>query len=205
MDRIDLEIQRLEQLISQLLSLMRLEAGADPPARTEVDLAVLLNGVARDAAFEAESCRRRVVVTKAIPCTVVGDPALLRSALENLVRNGVRHSAENTVVELSLDRDPNDRDRVLVQVRDHGAGVPPGDLSRLFDPFFRVEAARDRGSGGYGLGLTIADRAVRLHGGNIVARNADGGGLLVVVRIPAPTNGARDGAAESALISGNRG
>ena len=100
------------------------------------------------------------------------------------MRNAVRHTAENTTVELSLKSAPEPGDGVVIRVRDHGPGVPEADLPRLFDPFFRVEAARDRGSGGYGLGLAIAARAVRLHSGDVVAQNADGGGLLVLVRLP---------------------
>lgn len=181
LDRIEQESRRLETLIDQLLSLQRLESGSVVPAREAVDLARLLDSVARDAGFEAEHRRRRVVVSGLQACTVIGDQGLLRSALDNIVRNAASHTAADTAVELHLDVE---RDSALIRVRDHGPGVPEADLDRLFEPFFRVEAARDRGSGGYGLGLAIAARAVRVHGGDIEAVNAPGGGLEVRIRLP---------------------
>jgi two-component system sensor histidine kinase CpxA len=184
LDRIEREAQRLDELIGQLLSLMRLESGTDIPAAEPLELAELLHSVAQDANFETENHQRRVAVTDAVPTTLLGDSRLLRSALENLVRNAMRHTAENTTVELSLRPDPQAGHGVVLRVRDYGPGVPEPDLPRLFDPFFRVEAARERGSGGYGLGLAIAARAVRNHGGVIEARNVEGGGLEVRVRLP---------------------
>ena len=181
LERIAREAQRLEDMVGQLLSLMRLESGAELASTASVDMAELLDSVARDAAFEAENRSRRVIVTERAPAAIQGDSELLRSALENLVRNAVRHTQENTAVGLSLSLTAGD---VIITIRDHGPGVPEADLPRLFDPFFRVEDARDRGSGGYGLGLAIAARAVRLHGGDIEARNVAGGGLSVLIRLP---------------------
>lgn len=180
LDRIELEAERLETLIDQLLSLQRLESGTMVPARDPVDLTALLHGVARDAGFEAEPRDRRVEVTATVPCILAGDRELLRSALDNLVRNAVRHTAAGTTVGMSLQQT---RRSVRIQVRDHGPGVPEADLPRLFDPFYRVEAARERGSGGYGLGLAIAAHAIRLHGGTLTARNAPDGGLEVSVEL----------------------
>ena len=179
--RIAQEAQRLEDMVGQLLSLMRLESGATLTVTDTVDLAALLDSVARDAAFEAENRGRRVVVTASAPATIQGDSELLRSALENLVRNAVRHTHENTAVELSLSLTAKG---ITIAVRDYGPGVPQADLPHLFDPFFRVEDARDRGSGGYGLGLAIAARAVRVHGGDIEACNIVGGGLSVLIQLP---------------------
>ena len=184
LDRIELEAGRLEDMIGQLLSLLRLESGQALAVPQPVELAELLQDVARDAAFEAQSRQRQVVVLTRIPCTISGDREVLRSALENLVRNAVRHTPAHSTVELSLAQESSTT--VLIRVRDYGPGVAEADLPRLFDPFFRVEQARDRTSGGFGLGMAIAARAVRAHGGEITARNVPDGGLEVVMRLSKP-------------------
>jgi two-component system sensor histidine kinase CpxA len=104
--------------------------------------------------------------------------------LENVVRNAAKYTAEGTGVEVSLSTDGQRTGWVLVQVRDQGPGVPDDMLARLFDPFVRVGDARDRASGGYGLGLAIAKRAIQLHGGEIMARNHAEGGLAVSIQLP---------------------
>jgi two-component system, OmpR family, sensor histidine kinase CpxA len=118
-------------------------------------------------------------------CTAEGVVDLLASAIENVVRNGVRHTAPATTVDISLRRvDSNGSSSALISVRDHGPGVPERALAAIFQPFYRVEDARDRKTGGTGLGLAIAARAVRLHGGSIRARNAGDGGLVVEITLP---------------------
>ena len=82
------------------------------------------------------------------------------------------------------------RKRIHISVRDYGPGVPVGELERIFEPFYRVQESRDRGSGGHGLGLSIAANAVRRHGGSIVAGNAGGGGLIVMISLPLNRDGA---------------
>lgn len=108
----------------------------------------------------------------------------MQSAVENVVRNAAKYTAEHTTVEISLARDDRHESWVEVQVRDHGPGVPEHMLSRLFAPFVRVGDARDRASGGYGLGLAIAKRAIQLHGGEITAADDPAGGLSVRIRLP---------------------
>jgi signal transduction histidine kinase len=110
---------------------------------------------------------------------------LLRSAIENVVRNAVRHTREGTAVEVAMR--PAAPDRAAISVRDHGGGIADDLLPRIFDPFYRVGDARDRQTGGVGLGLTIADRTIRLHGGTVRAANAAGGGLVVEMSLPATT------------------
>ena len=111
---------------------------------------------------------------------VLGDPELLRRAVENLVRNAIRYAAEGTSVEVMLER----RDETaLISVRDHGPGVPAEDLDRIFDPFYRVNGDRDRSSGGVGLALSIARRAVELQQGDPRARNSSPG-LTVEMQLP---------------------
>ena len=146
-----------------------------------VDLESLVREVAQDARFEAQERGRGVRVLQASPCVVPGSAPLLRSAIENVVRNAVRHTQENSEVEVSLLCESG---LAIVTVRDWGTGVPEQVLGELFKPFYRVESARERGSGGVGLGLAITERAVRAHSGAIEAHNAPGGGLEVEIRLP---------------------
>lgn len=184
LDRIERETERLDNLIGQILALSRLEADVDQPAMEHVDLAELLQSLVEDAGFEAQVRGCRIAVTDTAAATVMANAALLHSALENVIRNAIKYTAAGTDVELSLRPDPARTGWVVVAVRDHGPGVPEADLPRLFKPFVRVGEARDRASGGYGLGLAIAERVLRLHGGEIVARNAVGGGLSVSIKLP---------------------
>jgi two-component system sensor histidine kinase CpxA len=184
LDRIEGETERLNDLIGQLLSLSRLEAGVMKPEHEPVDIGEILAAVAADADYEARASKRRVEVTKVEPVVVPGDAALLHSALENIVRNAVRYTAENTTVSLSLDRPAGPSGKLTIRIRDYGPGVPAEMLPRLFEPFVRVDDARDRTRGGYGLGLAIAQKAIRLHGGEVTARNEPEGGLSVIVTLP---------------------
>ncbi len=190
LNRIELEAERLNDLIGQLLSLARLEAGVVPAAGETVDLPELLAAVAADADFEARSRNRSVTVVGTVPAMVTGHTALLRSAIENIVRNALRHTAEGTTVELSLAREPGPGGWLVLSIRDHGPGVPDKFLPHLFEPFVRADNARDRASGGHGLGLAIASRAIGVHRGTVTATNADGGGLRVAIRLPSGHTGA---------------
>ena len=182
LDRIEREAGRLEELIGELLTLSRLEAAEAPASREPVDLGAVAEEVASDAAFEASALGVTVTVTRDGACVVVGDPDGLRSALDNVVRNAVHYSGSGAGVEVAVGREAAD---AVVRVSDRGPGVPEAQIGGLFQPFFRVEEARDRQRGGAGLGLAITARAVRLHGGTVSARNRDGGGLEVTIRIPA--------------------
>ncbi|MBV9867032.1 MAG: HAMP domain-containing protein [Abitibacteriaceae bacterium] len=189
LERIDHEADSLNVLIGQLLTLTRLEtAGAE--ARGEVvNLAHVVGEIASDADFEASGQDRGVRVVNLEECIIPGNANLLRSAVENVVRNAVRYTPPGKDVEISLRREsatekPDEPERAVITVRDCGPGVPEEALTRLFDPFYRIEGARDRQSGGVGLGLSITERAVRLHGGKVRAVNAAGGGLLVEIQLP---------------------
>ncbi len=184
LDRIESETEHLNDLIGQLLSLSRLEAGVMKPEREPIDIGEILAAVAADADFEARANNRRVEVAKVAPTLIRGDAALLHSAIENIVRNAVRYTAENTVVRLSLDRTDGPPDGLTICIRDYGPGVPEEMLPRLFEPFVRVDDARDRSRGGFGLGLAIAQKAIHLHGGEVVARNEPDGGLSVIITLP---------------------
>jgi len=183
-DRIERETELLNDLIGQLLSLSRLESGVMKPEREPVDIGEILSAVAADADFEARANNRRVEVDQVAPTVIQGDAALLHSAIENIVRNAVRYTAENTTVRLSLDRGGDRVKGLTIRIRDYGPGVPADMLPRLFEPFVRVDDARERSRGGYGLGLAIAQKAIRLHGGEVTARNEPDGGLSVVITLP---------------------
>jgi len=188
LDRIEREAERLNFLIGQLLMLARLESGDREPEREPVDVTKVVQEVAEDADFEAQSRHRAVRITERCDAVVIGASELLRSAVENVVRNAVRHTREHTAVEIAVRPDGDDGSpRVVISVRDHGGGVPENALTDIFHPFYRVGDARERETGGAGLGLTIVDRTVRLHGGTVRAANAPGGGLLVEMSLPAAT------------------
>ena len=178
LDRIEREAERLNSLIGQLLMLARMESGVATVVREPIDLVAIVHDVVEDAAFEAKSRGRAVEITETCDARVSGDPELLHSAVENVVRNSVRHTREGTAVEVSMGR--AGAARVWIRVRDHGGGVPEEALPNIFQPFYRVGDARERGTGGVGLGLTIVHRTIRLHDGTVRAVNVPGGGGLVV-------------------------
>ncbi len=186
LDRIEREGERLNEMIGQLLTLTRFESGTDVFENVKIDLNGLLREVAEDADYEAHDRNRSVRIVKDEPVSINGVPEMIRSAVENVVRNAVRHTAERSSVELALSLEAaNGHRTALVTVRDHGRGVPEDVIKEIFRPFYRVEDDRDRKTGGTGLGLSIAARAVRLHRGTIKASNAKDGGLLVEIRLPA--------------------
>ena len=146
-----------------------------------MDLAALVKEVAEDADFEARSLNRAVQVVSSDTCSIKGVEELLRSAVENVVRNAVRYTPEGTAVEVALSRQNG---HAVISVRDRGHGVPDEALEKIFRPFYRTEDARDRQSGGgTGLGLAITERAVRMHGGSVQAVNIPDGGLAVEMRL----------------------
>ncbi len=177
--RIETESQRLNDMISRLLTLSKLETGLQDFERHELNLRSLVEQVAADADFEASAKGKSVMFTDAANCRVLGSENLLRSAVDNVLRNAVRYTPEGTAVEVSL---TNGGGWATLRIVDHGNGVPEAELENLFRPFYRVGEARDRGSGGTGLGLAIAEQAVKLHNGTISAGNtADG--LEVTIKL----------------------
>ncbi len=186
LDRIEWEAERLNDLIGQLLTLARLDGAGQSLEKTAIDLAELVHRIAADGNFEARSRGRGVRVEEGQECTVLGTPELLHGAIENVVRNAVCYTAEGTEVEITLRRRFDGQDPwAVLCIRDHGAGVPQAALTQIFQPFYRVTDARERQSGGVGLGLAITQRAIKLHGGTVSAANAADGGLIVEVHLPA--------------------
>ncbi len=183
LNRIQKESERLNALVAQLLQVTRAEGDPNSLRRDAVRLDGVVQQVVDDSGIEAAKHGCAVKFENREPVTVEGDPELLRRAVENVVRNAIRYSPPETSVEVSLAR--NNGSAVL-DVRDHGPGVPDEALPRLFDAFYRVDSDRNRTSGGVGLGLSIARRAVELHKGTIRARNAEPG-LEVEIALPVGT------------------
>ena len=190
LNRIEREAERLNDLIGQLLTLTLLESGMEKMEKSRVDLQSLVRGIAEDANFEARNADRSVKILSSedVDITVGGYEEMLHRAIENIVRNGLRYTAEGTKVEITLSTlRKGGEEFALIRVRDHGPGVPQAALSLLFQPFYRVTDARDRMTGGTGIGLAITYRAVQLHQGTVTAANDPAGGLVVEIEMPCAT------------------
>jgi two-component system sensor histidine kinase CpxA len=181
LDRIGKESERLNELIEEVLTLARFEEGSVQAANAPIQLDNMLNEIADDATFEAEAMGKSVDISSIEACTIYGDSLWLSRALDNVIRNAIRHTPVETGILISLNLQG---DQACITVRDFGAGVPEENLADLFEPFFRTSEARERHSGGYGLGLAIAQRAVKLHHGHISAANHKDGGLKVTIELP---------------------
>ncbi len=176
--RIDTEAQRLEQMIGELLELSRVQADSHLIRETQ-PLQSLWEEILSDAQFEAEQIGKTLVFN-AIPAkSISGNPKLLMSAVDNVVRNAIYYGKDQVVVTL-LDN----QDHLHIRVEDNGEGVPEDELTAIFRPFYRVSTARDRHSGGTGLGLAITENAIRQHNGSIVASRSALGGLQLDIKLP---------------------
>jgi two-component system sensor histidine kinase CpxA len=193
LNRIEREAERLNSLIGQLLSLSYLESTTRLPDRLRVSLCDVVAELLPDMDYEAQRRNCGVSFTGGRPAgekkeglgEVLGSPELLGRAVENVIRNAIAYTAEGTSVEIHL----FEENRVgthfaVLQVKDHGPGVPEAALKSIFRPFYRLDLSRQRSTGGYGVGLAITERAVRLHGGAVTARNSHEGGLIVEMRLP---------------------
>jgi len=176
--RIEREVERLNELVGQVMTLTRLRTQTEP-TRVPVLLSSIVEEVVADARFERAEADIRY--TPSTVPAVLGDPSGLKSAIENVVRNAVAHGGVGKPVEVSLTGTTKE---VRITVRDHGPGVPTEDVERIFEPFFRVDPSRDHGSDGQGIGLAITARVMDLHGGTVKARNCPDGGLEVELVVP---------------------
>ena len=185
LERIDRETSRLNELIQRLLTIARIESGDESIEKLPVSLEQVVSEITKDAAFEAQSRHCQVETAIVDECTVLGNPSLLHSAIENVVRNAIRYTLEGSSVQVRLEQGHGPRGpEAVVRVTDSGPGVPEDALDKLFRPFYRIDDARGRQTGGVGLGLAITERAVRLHGGTVKAANRPSGGLVVEIRLP---------------------
>ena len=184
LQRIDLEAERLNFLIGEILLLNRLETGPNLRICKSVDLSDLIHLIGEDANFEAQSRNVSVVITSTSVIKIHGYPEMLHRAIENVVRNAIRHTDEGTTVDISIETKNLEKDPIILTIKDHGPGVPSAALPHLFKPFYRVEGDRGRKTGGTGVGLAIAYRAIKLHDGEIRAENSRDGGLKIIITIP---------------------
>ncbi len=183
-DRIAAESERMNQLIGQLLSLSRLESSPEGIRREPVPFQPLLESLVEDAGFEASGKACTVGLQGRTSASVLGAPDLLRSALENVLRNAVRYSPRGGRIGVEIETlEADGQSRLAIIIQDEGPGVPEESLQEIFLPFFRVGESRDRDTGGSGLGLAIASRVVKFHGGRLSARNLKPG-LQVRLELP---------------------
>ncbi len=184
-ERMERDVARIDTLMGQLLTLSRLEAGLSSGERENVNFTLLVQEIAADGNFEAQSLGKAVSLEASSQIVLErADSLALRSACENIVRNAIHFTPPGTEVKVALGIDNPASPQVLLTVRDEGPGVPRNALQNIFSPFFRINGP-GRQSQGNGLGLAIALEAVRLHHGTIVASNLDPTGLEISVRLPA--------------------
>ncbi len=184
-DHMEKDIGLLNEMIGRLLAVARLDTSAVPIPMTPVDLTEIVSQVARDADFESRERSGGIKLTVHEQLFVEGDEKLLQSAIENVVRNAIGYTEPGTLVEVLLQSERRSNvSFARLTIRDYGPGVPESELVKIFQPFYRVSDARDRQSGGAGLGLAIAERVVRVHGGTIRAENVTPRGLQVEILLP---------------------
>lgn len=181
LDRIEREVARLDALVGEVLTLARIESGTASGTAETVDFADLVASVAADARFEAQAAGRKVHLESADHVLVRGRAELLQRAVENVVRNAVKYTAEGTAVEVQLST-AADPPRAVLVVSDRGPGIPAAEIDRIFQPFYR--SASDPTVGGFGLGLAIAQGAIAANHGVIRAQNREGGGLRLEIQLP---------------------
>ena len=171
-DRLEREVERLDSLIGQVLKLARLSGTEAMFTKESFELDEVIEELVHDANFEGAVKDCKVHVRGRAQAAVMGNRELLRSAIENVLRNAVRYSPRDTPVEVAVERAPQGLE---IAIRDQGPGVPPADLERIFEPFYRVAESRDRDSGGEGIGLAITWQVLKAHGGSARAANRPGG------------------------------
>ena len=186
-ERMQLDVERMNAMIGQILLLTRLDLQPPSELSDQIQLHGIIEAIARDAEFEAQDEGKIVEVHSDPTCVVCGDANLIRSCIENVVRNAVRYTAANTAVRIVASRQVFEGSAICqLVVTDHGPGVPEEALAHLYEPFYRVSEARVHDDGGTGLGLSISRRIAELHHGSIEAKNcSDRSGLSITLRFPA--------------------
>ena len=180
LDRIERDVDRIASLVADIVDINFIECGPVVEGAGIVRVGEIISEVVRDCQVEAESCGCRIAVSGHLSGQVIGNRELLRRAVENVLRNAIRYSPKHSTIDVCIAEDSG---VAAIAIRDYGPGVPEDALTHIFDPFFRVDEARDAMSGGSGLGLSIAKQAVQVHHGTITAENASPG-LCVKITIP---------------------
>ena len=186
LDRIERETERLNLLIGQLLTLSSMEALEEVANRKPLSLNSIIERMLPDAEYEARQRECTVAFHADDQCTISGNQELLYRAIENVIRNAIRYTENGTEVEIRLAESMKNGSRqVEIDVSDRGPGIPENQREAILRPFYRVDYARSPKTGGFGVGLAIADRAVRLHHGAMSAANREGGGATFRITLPA--------------------
>ena len=193
--RMDADIRRLESLISELLTLSRIEAFEHSTRRDIVNVSSMVRQIIQDAEFEGAPDNKQIVQTGRSDIVLLGDANLLQRSIENVVRNAIRYTRVQTTIEVNVAQIKlaSSASYAVVRVIDEGPGVPTEALPHLFEPFFRASESRSQRGGGSGLGLSISQRVAALHGGYIKALNRREGGLEVAIYLPLTSNAASSG------------
>ncbi len=181
LDRIEQDTIQLDSMLEKILTVARLEGGQHKPKFEDVSLRDIVENVLHDARFEATAVDVDIRFDDGAEVNLSGDPDLLRSAVENIVRNAIFYSGAGGQIDVALRRDNG---TALLSVRDNGPGVPEESLPLLFKPFYRVDNSRGVSTGGMGLGLAIVRNAVLVHGGTITAHNVAPHGLQIDISLP---------------------
>jgi two-component system sensor histidine kinase CpxA len=179
-DRMEQELERLDELIGEILAYTRMETQSNLVLRP-TDIVDLVQNIVDDASLEGQIYGKEIILQGAECCLVNVDSRLVQSAIENVVRNALKYTADDTTVDVTI---VEETDRVRIVINDNGPGVPPAALDKIFEPFYRVEDSRSTTVGSGGIGLAIAERSMRLHGGKLTASNREGGGLRVEIVLP---------------------
>ncbi|GAC16082.1 ATP-binding protein [Aliiglaciecola lipolytica] len=177
--RIEKEAHEIDGMIGQVLKLSRLEADVEVENKQRIELRSCLNGLFNDAAFEAQNKGKKLLLDEIPPLTLNCYPQLLKSAIGNVISNGIKYSSTKVEVSFTVHESTME-----VKIKDDGSGVPETDLEDMFKPFYRLSASRNRDTGGVGLGLAIVKQAIKLHEGSVIASNSAEGGLIVSITIP---------------------
>lgn len=185
LERIEREAGRLNTLIGQLLHLSSLESANATVNAEAFSIKHLLEELLPDIEFEALQRACSIKMETTCDCIVRGNSELIYRAVENIARNAIRYTKEVSAVDMGLRCETREGHRICVlEISDRGPGLPENELQNIFRPFYRVDSARQRDTGGFGIGLAIAERAIRLHHGQVYAINRKGGGITMVVTLP---------------------
>ena len=179
--RLEKDLNRMNALISELLQFSKLENKEIGRATEDIDLADCLKAICADAEFEGKTVHKGVTLMIKEDCSIKGVSALIERAFENVIRNGLRYTAENTTVEVTLQKV---KQEAIITIADRGPGVPEAEIEKIFAPFYCVNLDRNPQKGSIGLGLSIAQRAIRLHNGTISMANRPDGGLEATIKLP---------------------
>ena len=188
LDKIALECERLNDIIDRLITVTQDKNIFRNFHFGRIDLDALANEIVNAVKPQAEKKQCPVILKSHGKMEIIGIHHLIKSALENVIQNAVRYTIPGTNIDISVEKDTSkDAEIAIITVKDHGKGVPEALLDKIFEPFFRVDSSRDRKTGGTGIGLAIAHRAIRFHKGKITAVNSPEGGLKIQIILPVLT------------------